>query len=146
MLIDKQEIPQVAMNFMNEVHDEDVKIINTLFELLLAYEKEPNDENFNAINDQYKHWYAHTIEHFKGEEVKMRELNFPPYPMHKSEHDNALQRMDEVYKDFKEHKNIQALKIYFIEEVPTWLMQHIQTMDNITATFFSTGSMSCASH
>ena len=38
MLIDHHEIPQVDMDFMNEVHKEDVDIINTIFEHILAYD------------------------------------------------------------------------------------------------------------
>ncbi len=146
MLINKDNIPVVAMDFMNEVHHRDVEIINALFELVLIYEKEPNEENFKRVNEQYEKWYAHTVEHFQGEEVKMREMNFPPYPMHKGEHDNALHRMNDIYQNWKETKNIQLLKIYLIEEIPVWFTQHIQTMDTITAHFFSTGTMSCHAH
>lgn len=34
MLIEINDIPVVAMDFMNEVHEEDVKIINDLFALV----------------------------------------------------------------------------------------------------------------
>jgi len=146
MLIDKQALPIVAMDFMNEVHYEDIDIINALFELVLTYDKNPNEENFDAINMQYEKWYAHTVNHFEGEETKMLELNFPPYAMHKGEHDKALERMNEIYHEWEKSKNIFVLKIYLIEELPAWLRQHIQTMDTITAMFFNTGTMSCASH
>jgi len=146
MLIDKSDLPVVATDFMNKVHEEDAVIINRLFELVLAYEKESNEKNFNAINDQYENWYAHTVNHFQGEEIKMRELNFPPYPMHKNEHDKALERMNEIYQNWKKSENIQILKIYLIEETPMWLTHHIQTMDTVTAMFFNSGTMSCGSH
>jgi hypothetical protein len=42
MLLDLNALPLVEMEFMNEVHKEDVELINTLFETLLAYENEPN--------------------------------------------------------------------------------------------------------
>jgi len=144
MLIENKDIPIVAMDFMNDVHQEDVKIINTLFALVLHYEKEQSEENINAISMQYKTWLGHTIAHFEGEEVKMRELNFPPYAMHKSEHDNALQRMHEVLKKWEQSKDVRGLKIYLIEEVPTWFTQHVQTMDTVTAMFFSSALSPCA--
>lgn len=146
MLIDKKDLPVVAMDFMNNVHYEDVEIINVLFECVLAYEKEANEANFDAINNQYATWYAHTVVHFEGEETKMLELNFPPYSMHKGEHDKALQRMDEVYQRWNQNKNIQILKMYLIEELPAWLVLHIQTMDTVTAMFFSTGTSACSAH
>jgi hemerythrin len=144
MLIDKTDLPVVAMDFMNDVHEEDREIINELFELILTYENEATDTNKKNINVKYQQWTQHTIEHFHGEEVKMQELNFPPYPMHKGEHDNALVQMDAVFQEWDASSDIKVLKMYFIETLPSWLIQHIQTMDTVTASFFRTGLSPCS--
>ena len=146
MLLEKQDIPIVAMDFMNTVHYEEIEMINALFALLLAYEREPNRDNKIALIDKYKAWTEHTISHFQGEEVKMRELNFPPYLAHKGEHDKELARMQEVFDQWQKSDDIKILKAYCIEELPTWLIQHIQSMDTITAIFFQTGQSPCAIH
>lgn len=146
MLINTKDIPLVDMDFMNEVHHEEVELINRLFETFLAYEKEANQTHTQDIEERYQTWYTHTVEHFQREEEKMRELNFPPYLMHKGEHDKALQRMDEVIDHWHKNKDIQALKMYIIEELPTWLTHHIETMDTITARFFKSGLSPCALH
>ena len=144
MLIEEAEIPMVAMDFMNEVHKEEAELINILFEKVLAYEADASEVNANAITAQYQEWYTHTLAHFKREEDKMIELKFPPYPLHKQEHDNAIKRMDEVLAHWQQSKNVQSLKMYLIEELPTWLVQHIGTLDIVTARFFSTGFPSAA--
>jgi len=144
MLIDKTDLPVVAMDFMNDVHEEDREIINELFELILTYENEATSVNKENINTKYKQWTQHTIEHFQGEEVKMQELNFPPYPMHKSDHDKALAQMDAVFQEWDESSDAKVLKTYFIEVLPSWLVQHIQTMDTVTASFFKTGISPCS--
>ena len=144
MLIEEAEMPMVAMDFMNEVHKEEAELINILFEKVLAYEADASEVNANAITTQYQEWYTHTLAHFKGEEDKMIELKFPPYPLHKQEHDNALKRMDEVLAHWQQSKNAQSLKMYLIEELPTWLVQHVGTLDIVTARFFSTGFPSAA--
>jgi hemerythrin len=144
MLIDKTDLPVVAMDFMNDVHEEDREIINELFELILTYENEATATNKENINAKYQQWTQHTIEHFQGEEVKMQELNFPPYPMHKGEHDNALAQMDAVLQEWDASSDIKVLKMYFIETLPSWLVQHIQTMDTVTASFFRTGLRPCS--
>lgn len=144
MLITPNEIPLVAMDFMNEVHLEEVELINALFENVLTYEQNALEENAAAITSKYEAWYIHTLAHFKGEEEKMVELNFPPYPLHKQEHDNALRRMDEIFQDWRKSSNAQPLKMYLIEEFPTWLVQHIRTLDNVTAVYFATGYPSAA--
>ena len=143
-LLDKNALPLVAMEFMNEVHLEDVDIINDLFELILTYENTPNEENENNLNTKYKEWFDHTVEHFKGEEVMMEEKMFPPYPIHKGEHQYALNRMDEIFKQWQISKDISILKVYVVEELPEWLTNHIQTMDTVTAMFFKTGLSPCA--
>ena len=145
-LIDKKELPQVAMGFMNDVHDEDADIINELYELVLAYEREANSTNAEAVDAKFQEWFEHTIKHFKGEEEKMLELNFPPYPMHKGEHDNALHKMDAVFRNWQGSRDIDILKDYMTKEMPQWLMNHIQTMDTVTARFFSTGMSPCSAH
>lgn len=144
MLINKQNMPLVAMDFMNEVHSEDIDIINELFELILKFEKSPTDENNELINIKYQEWFDHTVEHFKGEEEMMQEKNFPPYPFHKAEHDNALSIMNDVFNKWKETNDIKILNQYFIEELPQWLVQHIQSMDTVTAIFFKTGLSPCS--
>lgn len=146
MLFDENKLPMVAMEFMNDVHLEDVDIINELFELVLLYEKEPNEDNKGKLNTQYKLWFEHTVDHFSGEEEMMQEMAFPPYPMHKGEHDNALMVMENVFKKWQESEDIIILKTYLNETLPTWLINHIQTMDTVTAMFFKSGVSPCSVH
>ena len=146
MLINKQSMPLVAMEFMNEVHGEDVEIINHVFELILTYENEPTESNKSNVNQKYREWVEHTVAHFRREEAMMIEKSFPPYPVHKGEHDNALLIMDGVFNAWQQEDDIQILKRYFVEELPRWLVTHIQTMDTVTAMFFKTGLSPCAMH
>lgn len=144
MLIDIKDLPIVEMDFMNKIHLEDIKIINEMFRLILVYETVPIQINQENIDVQYQKWFHHTVEHFQQEEVKMKELNFPPYEFHRSEHNKALAQMDTIFRQWNETKDIKILKVYFIEVLPNWLIQHIQSMDTITATFFKTGASPCS--
>ena len=144
MLIDTKSIPQVAMAFMNETHTEDVVIINDLYALISAYEKEPNAENKKPLDAKYEEWTLHTIEHFRVEEEKMLNEGFPPYAMHKGEHDNALAQMDTQFRAWQKSQNIAALKTYIGAELPQWLSNHIATMDTVTAMFFQTKQVPCS--
>lgn len=146
MLISKEDMPLVAMDFMNDVHGEDIDIINSLYELILNYEKNPNSENANLINKKYEEWFSHTVEHFKNEEIQMSEKNFPPYLFHKGEHDKVLSTMEEVFSQWKNTNDIGELKHYFKDVLPLWLVQHIQSMDTVTAMFLKTGLSPCSMH
>ena len=146
MLIEKENIPLVAMEFMNDTHKEDVDIINELFAQVLAYEEKQTKENKEKIDELYRKWFQHTVEHFRAEEVMMLEKNFPPYPMHKGEHENALRIMDDVFRHWQESNNINVLKLYFNDHLVQWLVNHINTMDTVTARFFESGVSPCALH
>ena len=141
MLISWDEIPKVDMDFMNEVHKEDVNIINSIFEHILTYDG--SQERSAAIDKLYEEWIEHTVNHFHNEEIKMLEMRFPPYLAHKGEHDRALQEMRNIFVYWQQQRDIKALKIYFIETLPAWLHTHIATMDTVTARFFATGHSPC---
>ncbi len=145
MLIDKNSLPLVDMDNMNDVHFEDVDIINNLSSLLDKYENTPSEDLYQEINKQYEKWFEHTINHFASEEEMMLEKNFFAYPMHKGEHTNALQVMQGVYEYWKNKKDIQALKKYVQQDCIDWLLHHIQTMDTVTAKFLKTGMSPCHS-
>ncbi len=144
MLIDKSKMPLVAMDFMNEVHKEDVDIINELYEQVVSYEKNPNDAIKTKIDEKYKEWINHTIGHFEGEEAAMKANNFPAYTFHKNEHENVLKIMDEIFAKWQETNDIEVLKNYFTKELPAWLVNHIQTMDTVTGMFLKTGFSTCS--
>ncbi|QOP40254.1 bacteriohemerythrin [Sulfurimonas marina] len=146
MLIDIKSMPLVAMEFMNETHTKDVEIINELFALVLAYEASPTLENKKRVDELYGDWFAHTIEHFRAEEVMMQEKRFPPYPMHKGEHEKALRLMDEVFREWQRDQDINILKKYMTEHLVPWLTNHINTMDTVTARFFQSETTPCAMH
>lgn len=143
MLINKNDLPLVAEDFMNDVHFEDVEIINGLYQKLQNYLKEESLENKDIVIKSYNTWYDHTVEHFKGEEDKMLELNFPPYMMHKGEHEKCLETMRNVLEDFEKNDNKIALKNYLEKDLIQWLVNHIQTMDTVTAMFFKSGLSPC---
>lgn len=137
MLIDHKDIPQVSQAFMNETHKEEVDIINALFEEILAFEK--GTQNSEVIDAKYQEWIAHTIDHFSTEEEEMIEAAFPPYPVHKGEHDRVLTQMKEVFDAWESQREIKILKSYLIEIVPEWLVTHISTMDAMTANYIGGG-------
>ncbi|WP_419774341.1 bacteriohemerythrin [Halarcobacter sp.] len=146
MLINKDDLPLVAEDFMNDVHYEDVDIINNLYEKLLNYIASETKENKNIVIDAYQDWYDHTVSHFKGEEDKMIELNFPPYMMHKGEHEKCLEQMRQVLDYFIKNDDKEFLKSYLELDLINWLVNHIQTMDTVTAMFFKTGMSPCSAH
>jgi hemerythrin len=146
MLINKNNLPLVAMDFMNETHFEDVEIINELYKYILEYEKEQNELSLKNLEIKYKEWITHTENHFETEEIQMREKGFFAYEFHKNEHNINLSEIKQLFNNFQETKNILELKSYFENNLVSWLVNHIQTMDTVTAMFFKTGMSPCSMH
>ena len=138
MLIEKEDLPIVSVGFMNEVHDEDRKIINDIFDLVLRYERVPSQNNKITINVLFQKWFNHTVKHFTSEESKMRNTSFPFYEDHKREHTRALAEMHRIFCDWQKENDITILKTYFTDVLPNWIVHHIETMDLDAAEFFNT--------
>lgn len=124
----QEQLPMVAMPSMNDTHLEDVIMINELARLI-------DEADMGEITAKLDILIGHTIEHFSGEEKMMLEKGFPPYQMHKTEHDKALAQMKEVSQHWKEYKDLNALSQYIKVFMPAWLVQHVSTMDTVTARF-----------
>jgi len=137
MLIEKDDIPIVSVGFMNETHDEDRKIINDIYELILKYETTPSHNNKVNIGVLFQKWFNHTVKHFSNEESKMIEKKFPLYEKHKKEHARALAEMHLIFSDWQESSDISILKTYFTNVLPKWIVQHIEIMDIPVAKFLN---------
>lgn len=127
-MIDFELVPKVAVDEMNRVHREEVELLNSL-------EIELDTGEISAIEKTLDTLFKHTKEHFANEEILMREVNFPPYMIHKNEHDRALNEFQFVMMDWRNRKDNTILRNYFLETIPAWLTQHIASMDTMTAQF-----------
>jgi hemerythrin len=127
-MIDIATLPKVAFNEMNEVHNEEVALINGLESLL-------RDNDIDGIEKQLDLLFQHTMDHFQNEQRLMQEVGFPAYIMHKSEHDRVLNEMQMTVMNWRTQKDNKILQTYFFQTIPQWLAIHIASMDTVTAQF-----------
>jgi len=130
-LIDTSQLPLVAFAEMNDVHVEEVGIVNELSDLLDAYSGD--ESQIGPIAAKFTELVEHTKEHFANEERLMTETAFPPFPVHKGEHDMQLSRVASLVAEWERTKNVDLLKAFIQVELPQWVVNHIQTMDAVTA-------------
>jgi hemerythrin len=135
MLINKSNLELVSQDFMNNLHFEEIDIINSIYNDILLHEENSNREN--ELLSSLDKWLVHTKEHFAIEEEHMRAYNFFAFNCHKTEHDRALNELQLQIEHFKKNKDIKYLKKYFEEVVFDWLPNHVSTMDVVTANFIS---------
>lgn len=132
-LVDLDAIPQVALPFINHDHREEARLLNDLADAVNGHLA--GRVPVETVLHRFEALFQHTQEHFGREEEAMQKAGFPPYPMHKGEHDRVLEEMESEEVHFRETGDTTRLKSYVTEGVPAWFIQHIQSMDAVTAQF-----------
>ncbi len=128
---DCNALPEVAMPFMNTVHCEELTLVAGLLAKVKA--QAPTEE----IDAVLAEWVTHTEEHFAREERLMEEYRFPPFPIHQSEHMQALDSLRSAQKNWQDSREADALANYIEVDWREWLQQHVGTLDLVTANFLS---------
>ena len=117
-------IHQLKFNPMNEIHNNEVKVLNQLLEAI--------QEN-NNIPEKFKLFLNDVKYHFNFEEELMEKYNFFATIPHKMEHSRILEELKELNNRLDDRK---FLREYFEISFIPWLDNHIKTMDTITAGYF----------
>jgi hemerythrin len=86
------ELPQVANALMNAIHEEEMEIINELYDACLR-------EDGEKVEPLLEFLLAHAEDHFLTEEELMREAEFFAYPMHKVEHDSMRKELKLLWEN-----------------------------------------------
>ncbi|RLA72585.1 MAG: hemerythrin [Epsilonproteobacteria bacterium] len=126
------DLPLVSLDTMNEVHFEEVAMINTLLGQL------ENNADFDTISNSLEMLLVHMQEHFSGEEKMMLEARYPTYRLHKGEHDKILNEARYIAMEWRNRRETEQLREYFEEDIAQWLDQHIKAMDTPMAEFIMT--------
>jgi len=125
------EYPQVALDFMNRDHAEFVSLRNSLIAFLGGNSP---DAEVDALLTEL---LAHTKHHFAEEERQMQATHFPPYRMHKMEHDRVIADMELHGTNWMTGRDRNELKDWLENDVATWFVNHVSTMDMVTAHFIT---------
>ncbi|MDH2917283.1 MAG: hypothetical protein PXX77_10470, partial [Gallionella sp.] len=63
--------------------------------------------------------------------------HFPPYRMHKMEHDRVIADMELHGANWINGRDRNELKNWLENDVATWFVNHVSTMDYVTAGFIA---------
>jgi hemerythrin len=126
MVIKRTDLPQVANSIMNALHEDEIEIINELYEACQKGNMERIDELMDLL--------LYDIEdHFFTEEELMREAEFFAYPMHKAEHDSMRKEIKALMESWKKNREAQEISNFIKDRLVPWLMLHIARWDSTTA-------------
>lgn len=134
-LVDLDTIPQVPLDFINADHREEARLLNELAEAIADHRA--GTVGPEAVVATFQVLYQHTEEHFGREDQAMQKSGFPPYQMHHGEHVRVLAELAAEGRRFAETGDAVRLDTYVTKVVPSWFVNHIQSMDLITARFVS---------
>ena len=67
----------------------------------------------------------------------MQEHGFPPYLVHKAEHDRVLLWLEYLYAAVEAVRARGDVEQAILHDIPAWLLQHVQSMDMVTARFLA---------
>ncbi|WP_428035535.1 bacteriohemerythrin [Amphritea sp.] len=142
-LLTAEQIPTVGLEFMNHDHAEALKQINRLDQLILqtAAGDKAAEECISAVLTEIS---EHSTQHFAREEAEMLRVDFPAYGCHKAEHERVLAELARVLQQWQQNSDAEALQNYLHNTLCHWLINHVSTMDSVTAMFVARYNQSVA--
>jgi len=124
----------LTIDQVHHIFVEEISMLNPIDELAYIYENDTT--KYEVLKEKLEAYIEHVKDHFANEERLMRLYDFPPYQIHKAEHDRVLHELNGVLIRWKQHGEIDAIIAYLRQSVD-WIINHINTMDNMTAMFIS---------
>lgn len=126
MLIQEQDLQQVANAMMNMLHEDEVELINDFYDAVKAKDIEKIDELFTAL-------LVEVEAHFKTEEDMMEQSAYPDMQMHKSDHDVMRKKLEKFHKRWEILKGPKELQGFLEKDFKKWYTQHVSKWDAQTA-------------
>jgi len=122
ILITQDQLPMVAIPSMNDMHLEEMLIINKL-------ESAARANKVDEVLATIKELLAHTEIHYANENELMAKVDFPEFAVHKAEHDRHLKELTSLVKYFSERGESNAILAYIEGNLIGWSLHHVETMD-----------------
>ena len=126
MLIQEQDIQQVANAMMNMLHEDEMEVINNFYDAVKAKDIEKIDELFKEL-------LAEIETHFKTEEDMMEKSAYSDMQMHKSDHDVMRKKLEKFHKRWEVLKGPKELQGFLEKDFKKWYTQLVSKWDAQTA-------------
>ncbi len=131
MLLKKEDLPKVDYQGMNIVHERELEIVNRLY---AALKEGVGGEELERLLDAF---IEDVVNHFSYEEDLMRKSRFFAYECHAGEHKRVLEELNELRNRWQETGNREELLNYLENTFKPWIVEHVLTMDTVTAQWLS---------
>ncbi|MDD3610082.1 MAG: bacteriohemerythrin [Halothiobacillaceae bacterium] len=133
-LIEWQDDLSVGIDEIDSQHKTLVDIVNELHQ---AVAERRGKEVMQEILDRLDEY---TRIHFATEESLMRIFHYPAYETHKETHDQLIDQLRHIRKDFEEGHG--GVTFELMQVLKNWLVKHIQHSDKEYTPYFMQGKLS----
>jgi hemerythrin len=126
MLIQEQDVQKVANDMMNVLHEDEIVLINSFYDAVIA-------KDIDKIDELFKELMAEIEAHFKTEEEMMQQSAYPDMQMHKRDHDLMREKLKKFHKRWEVLKGPKELQGFLLKDFKKWYTQHVSKWDAQTA-------------
>lgn len=133
-MFDFEDLPEVALGGLNELHREEVEMINQLAELAEEVMESPDSEaECEELDALLGVFSEHVEEHFDIEQTNMERTEYDGLEEHKAEHDALKEVFDGLLATWHQSRDAAPLVTFFESYLPEWFIDHVGTYDVPTA-------------
>ena len=111
----------VGHGMIDQEHQKLIQIINGLYTAVCS------KADAETVGAGYKEMKDYTDYHFDHEEKMMIESNYPDYEMHKRQHENFAERLEELYQNYLSGRDASGSEL--LNLLGSWWTTHITTSD-----------------
>jgi len=122
MLIQEQDVQQVANSMMNMLHEDEIALINDFYDAIKAKDIEKIDELFKTL-------LVEVESHFKTEEDMMEQSAYADIQMHKSDHDLMRKKLAKFHKRWEVLKGPKEVQGFLEKDFKKWYTGHVSKWD-----------------
>lgn len=129
-----EDLPKVALEVLNQLHAEEVEMINQLAAVLeTRLERSKDPTGSSIVESKLAEFTAHVERHFELEESNMQRTAYPGFSEHQAEHALVREQLQSLVQTWLTADDAGALHGFFQVELPLWFVDHVGRFDTPTA-------------
>lgn len=129
----REDLAQVAIPKLNQLHAEEVDMINALADQAGRVLAGAGAAGSAELERQLAAFELHVAGHFEIEESNMQRTAYPGLAEHRAEHERIRAQLDELLVAWRSAGDAAELEGFFSQALPVWFIEHVERFDTPTA-------------
>lgn len=125
----------VGVALIDEQHKELFKRVEDYVQVLRS--SESWESKVANVGKTLEFMRDYVVTHFRAEEAYQRKIGYPKYQEHKKLHDNMVEYVESVSRQYEQNEFQEPLMQQFAGRLLAWLVNHVASEDRKIAAFAS---------